>query len=70
MNKNKFEYRGKTYIAVRDDDNSGCDKCAFAFDDIECATLQIRGEFPPCVAQAREDGKNVHFVEKGNEEQK
>lgn len=67
MNENEFQFRGKTYVAVRDDDDSGCDKCAFAF-DIACATLHLREEFPPCIAQIREDGKNVHFVEKGTQQ--
>jgi hypothetical protein len=55
--ENEFEFDGKTYVAVVDDQGVyGCDQCVFK--DINCDA------FPPCFSGCRTDGLPVHFEEK------
>lgn len=66
MNENEFEYDGKTYIAVEDTGlkSEACKNCVF-FDLLRCCLmLRVRGIIPNCLNGVRNDGRDVHFVEK------
>lgn len=66
MNENEFTLNGKTYVAVEDKILEMCENCAFWFHQKgSCGTRQSQGKLPPCFGLDREDGKDVHFVEKG-----
>lgn len=59
MNENEFEYEGITYVAEEQDEIT-CNGCAFK-GDRHCPDYY---GFPSCVANLREDGRYVVFVEK------
>lgn len=63
-NENEFRFDGKTYVAIESEKNKRCNGCAFW--EEYCMQLQLRGKIPRCYKEFRADGKNVHFVEKGN----
>lgn len=63
MDENEFRYDGKTFVAVEDEDEIPCTRCALW--KVDCYWLRAHGEIPHCSERLRKDGRNVRFVEKG-----
>ena len=63
MNEDEFELNGKTYVSVKSKSKPacyGCYGCALFYGAFSC----ISDNHPKCIGKARQDGRNVIFVEK------
>lgn len=56
----EFNFLGKTYISVDDNDMS-CLNGECPFINKDCETLQEYDEIPQCMSFYRKDGRNISF---------